>query len=485
VLGFKYAIGHVENDDGIVLVRDFKPSFNQERKWAGLGRCRGRVWTYYFLRVLLSHLSPSSVCVTHPSGWSSTAKTSLLEILQKLLPAGVSCSVWSESTAAAICYQSNYKSSSLLSIVDVGAGTTDVSVVQFRENGSEEVVRVCGCDTAGNDVDKEIVEWWIGKNSPSWEALIASRDAKVRLCGRRMWDYDDLAGLEDYIEAESEVLLQCQNFDSRSLVQTELETILNSKIYPDVLETVTRAFAGLNVETIILLGGGSHLLNLQDAIKSTAPEAKILTDVNPFTPVSIGACIRASIESGEREEWEVKRDWGDVVPFDMGVGEGEDFARVIDAGSKTPLRKMVKFDTETVDQPGVTISLYEKIHSDKFAVVGTFTFMLHRPTVAELRGLDGVRCLELWVEMGTDGSVKIEIFDELDPEHRQKWGRTAGNEQKGASSMEVFLGILIFILVCLYLAVRISFSEIEQTDSTNSATGATYTNAYRNDDEEF
>ena len=31
VLGFKYAIGHVENDDGMVLVRDFKPSFNQER----------------------------------------------------------------------------------------------------------------------------------------------------------------------------------------------------------------------------------------------------------------------------------------------------------------------------------------------------------------------------------------------------------------------------------------------------------------------
>ena len=138
VRGYHYEIGHVGSDASKwTQVSDFKPSFNEERNWADLGSCEGRVWSYYFLKKLLSYLSPSAVCVTHPSGWSSTSKTCLLEILQKILPAGASCSVWSESTAAAICYQANYRSSSLLSIVDIGAGTTDVSVVKFGEDGEE------------------------------------------------------------------------------------------------------------------------------------------------------------------------------------------------------------------------------------------------------------------------------------------------------------------------------------------------------------
>jgi actin-like ATPase involved in cell morphogenesis len=470
IRGYSYKIGYIEGGGkgtSVSVVTDFKPCFNEERNWEGLGRCQGRVWTYYFLGSLLSYLSPSCVCVTHPSGWSSTAKTCLLEILQKLLPAGSRCSVWSESTAAAICYQANYRSSSLLSIVDVGAGTTDVSVVRFEEDGSEEVVRVCGCATAGNDVDKEIVNLWLGSGKGgSRETLVVSRDAKVRLCGRRMWDYDDLAGLEDYVEAESEVELLCKGVDSRVLSQAELNAILETKIFPAISKTIQKAFAKLKVEAVILLGGGSHLLKLEELLRTNAPKAKILTDVNPFTPVSIGACIRASVEAGEREEWEVKRDWGDLVPFDLGVGEGENFVKVVEAGAKTPVRTMVKFDTETESQPGVTVSLYERIRDDKFAVVGNFTFMLHRPTPEQLEGLEGVRSLELWVELGTDGSVKVEIFDELDSEHRRKWGRDAtGGTGSGPSGTEVFLAILVFVLVVLYLGVRIAFNEIQMEES--------------------
>lgn len=471
VRGYSYNIGPVEGGENgsTVVVSDFKPSFMEERNWEGLGRCQGRVWTYYFLKSLLSYLSPSCVCVTHPSGWSSTAKTCLLEILQKLLPAGGRCSVWSESTAAAICYQANYRSSSLIAIVDVGAGTTDVSVVRFGDNGSEEVVRVCGCAMAGNDVDREISSLWLGNakggGSVSRETTAVSRDAKVHLCGRRMWDYDDLAGLEDYVEGVPRVELQCKGVKSRVLSQAELNDILETKIFPTISKTIQKAFAKLNVETIILLGGGSHLLNLKELLRVKAPKANILTDVNPFTPVSIGACIRASIEAGEREEWEVKRDWGDLVPFDLGVGEGRSFVKVVEAGAKTPVRKMVKFETETAEQPGVTVSLYEKIRDDKFALVGTFLFMLHRPTSEQLESLKGVRCLELWVELGTDGSVKVEIFDELDPEHRRKWGRSTGEVDKGLSGTETVLGIFIFVLVALYLAVRIAFNEIQIEES--------------------
>ena len=331
---------------------------------------------------------------------------------------------------------------------------------------SQEVVRVCGCDTAGNDVDREILGFWSNGNcDPSREAITASREAKIRLCGRRMWDDDDLAGLEDYVQAEEEVELHSQCFETLTLTRPKLEMILETNIFPVISKTVQKAFKDLDVDQIILLGGGSHLLKLEELIKSHAPRAKVLADVNPFTPVSIGACIRASVEAGGRKEWEVKRDWGDVVPFDLGVGEGSSFVRVVEEGSKTPVRRMIKFDAESPDQPGVTVPLYEKIRDDKFAVVGTFTFMLHRPKSEQLESLiGGRRCLELWVELGTDGSVKVEIFDALDPEHCRKWTRNGEKSERGASGTEVMLGVVIFFLVTLYVTVRVAFNEIDGVD---------------------
>ena len=180
--------------------------------------------------------------------------------------------------------------------------------------------------------------------------------------------------------------------------------------------------------------------------------------------MSIGSAIRASIESGNRTEWDVKREWGNIVPFDIGVDKFDDFVCLVEKNAKTPIRRMKVFAVAAVDQGGVTVPIYEKVDDSHFEIVTTFTFMLHRMTESQRERLGGIeRKVELWLELGTDGSVKAEVFDEWDPEHRRKFNRPGAEDstsQEGASNVERVLGLLVFLLFALYVSVRVAFNVV-------------------------
>ena len=293
--GYKYTIGCSPNPDcsdgpippKVVLIDNFKASFNEDRSYVherGAWHCRGKIWTYYFLRTLLETLHGASsgvssssgcnLCVTHPSSWSSTKKACLLEILHIINPPPSVSSVWSESTAASVCYQQNYPSEDVVAVVDVGAGTTDISVLNFGD-GTERVVAVRGCEMGGNEVDRVVVDWWEAKVGKKIENARAAekvaRDGKVKLCGWRVWDEGELGGLEDYVEPEPSVNLSLPGFHSAVLTREVFVELIEDKVLPKIANLVEETLRNLAVSSVILLGGGSHLPQLQETISLKAP----------------------------------------------------------------------------------------------------------------------------------------------------------------------------------------------------------------------
>jgi hypothetical protein len=111
--------------------------------------------------------------------------------------------------------------------------------------------------------------------------------------------------------------------------------------------------------------------------------------------------------------------------------------------------------------------------------MGVFNFLLHRLLDESLS--TGVRQVEVGMVLETSGKFVVSIFDEKDPEHREKRrryrqqkaideGQDADDVQKyydeeesnGVfSGTEIGLLILCAVMFALYVGARIAFNDIE------------------------
>ena len=188
-----------------------------------------------------------------------------------------------EPTAAAIIYGQNRNRSSLFTVVDLGGGTFDVTVLQYlNENGKAKFkpLKVGGNHRlGGDDFDNAIVRYMIDEGASGYKSELELKEeaekAKIAL------STSDVAGIScEYVDTT----LTRDKY--KELISTYLDEICNT-----IKNTVSGAGKSLDdIDRFILVGGSCKHPVVKDAIKECVGRTPYAAD-NLDTAVSEGAAL--------------------------------------------------------------------------------------------------------------------------------------------------------------------------------------------------
>ena len=435
--------------------------------------------------------------------------------------------VMTESTAAAMAYglfvsanvQCNDKEKRIL-VFDMGGGTTDVTVAVMDSNATSSnndesfshgvkfrVVATAGDRCLGGDNVDELLarhlwkklnlsdEWHISQHQ---EFILKCRVAKEQLCGN---EKEDTPGLKEthFMFDGSKVDITRQEFDEAIQPLVDRAEL----VVRDALEQMTKSNISMPVHEVVLVGGSSHIPSIREMLRRKFPPPippSLCTSISAETAVAQGLAIQSALASGVVPLWELRNAMMlDALPHSIGVwvdpripkdGSGVPFQRgdivhkdkseghfvgILEKDNPLPARGSATFTLANIDQYGVTVVAVEHIGQDTFQCMGTFTFLLHRIDLQKLSLGNGMnrRQIEVGMTLENDGRFIVSIFDNNDPEHREK--KKLFLKQNGveiedieyeletvrSSGIEASLMIMCAILFALYVATRIAFSDLE------------------------
>jgi len=282
--------------------------------------------------------------VDHDPAADSRAEASLRDIIQSLGVKNVEFQL--EPIAAALNYGVGVDSEELVLVIDIGAGTSDFSVVKFAaiKQGQAEVISNCGVHIGGNDFDKVIalnqamplfgykqrfkrreqleVPNHYYQNASSWHKIDLLYDRKVinamqeispQVFAPELIDrfltllstrqvHNVLAEVERMKKAYSD------QGDSRidlSFLEQGLEVKIDKQIFhqlidsmcDDIISNAKQAIklAGLEdqqIDTVYVTGGSMGIKHLHDKVVSEFGEAKIV-EGDRATSVARGLALYA------------------------------------------------------------------------------------------------------------------------------------------------------------------------------------------------
>ena len=221
-----------------------------------------------------------------------------------------------EPTAAALAYGYDFKKVRRIAVLDVGGGTTDVSIIQTG-SGLVSVLGTGGSSiTGGSDVDailgRYIVNQWAADHEGTDLAvddtamslvLQESEDVKKRLSRKiksefRIKDFDRSPGGTD---------LHMDYTVDRPLLE-HLSQDLLKRMRAACLVAIAEATrkdanfsAKRDLNDVVLVGGGSRMPAVQAMAKEVfGQEAK--TDIDCEIAVALGAAIRAAVLEGRKSD---------------------------------------------------------------------------------------------------------------------------------------------------------------------------------------
>jgi molecular chaperone DnaK (HSP70) len=422
-------------------------------------------------------------------------------------------------------------------VFDMGGGTTDVTIatigfgkadkVQFR------VMATAGDRRLGGDnVDESIARYMWKKHAPTltasergltWKAsehreLVSEcRRAKEELCGNTD-DKSDGRNFAGIAEAHvtfcgKTVALTRQEFDSA--IQPLVDRA--ERVVEDALSALESC-----IHEVVLVGASTHIPTVRSMLRRRFPPPippELCTSISAETAVAQGLAIQAALVSGLVPLWElrnammmdvlphsigvwvsyieVKLGAGKVAPFMKGQiihpgvdGESQGYyVPILQKDAPLPAMGSAAFTLAAADQPGVTVISVEKIGpGDVFQCMGVFDFLLCRLNKGD--DSDKVRQVKIGMTLETSGEFTVSIYDEKDPDHREKRRRYLKEKasQDGSakdtlkdiecfyeedekdpvcSGTEISLAIFCIISFALYVAARVAFRDADMSHAND------------------
>jgi molecular chaperone DnaK len=319
-----------------------------------------------------------------------------------------------EPTAACITAARERRLAGRVVVVDLGAGTLDVSFLEVADN-VYDVQQVQGDNAyGGNDFDAAVTEALAARlPTPLPETGIARRRLavaaeflKVALSGREHAEYL-LRGF-----GGTDVRLE--------LTRAELASIL-SKPLGTLHAAATRFRAGLadQPEHLVLVGGPM----LAPAVRELVEAVFQLTATrvaDPRTAVACGAALQAAVLDGKLEEFLLL----DVTPLPLGIrvagAKDEDrgqFDVVIEKDTTIPAERRRDYTTHRDDQTAVDIEIFngeldEESKIGHFRLDGIVPAPRGVPKIEVTFAIDASCVLEVTAEdKGTKRSQSIRLTD--------------------------------------------------------------------------
>jgi molecular chaperone DnaK (HSP70) len=428
--------------------------------------------------------------------------------------------VMTESTAAAMAYglfvSPNVTSTSstddegkTILVFDMGGGTTDVTIAKMDSGKSDtvkfRVLATAGDRCLGGDNVDELLARFVWKRidsssdvKSSWKAsehqelVRQCRCAKEELCGS-----DDTDSSGDVTIAYLGKELQITRTDFDQAIQHLVDRA--EHVIDEALSALKLQASTTNIHEVVLVGGSTYIPAIRTMLRRKFPPPvppELCTSISAETAVSQGLAIQAALVSGLVPLFELRNAMMlDTIPHSIGVWvsntanqappyEAGDFIEAKDKGAiaghfvpilekdtTLPAKGSTTFELANADQHGVSIVAVEHIGQDQYQCMGVFNFLLHR-----VEDCDNKRKIEVGMVLKESGQFVVSIFDEKDPEHREKGRKYL--ESKGLTDYELEekevpsysgneIGLILFCVAffALYVAVKVLFNDVELVDN--------------------
>ena len=256
-----------------------------------------------------------------------------------------------EPTAASLAYGLGIDPAEekTIAVYDLGGGTFDISILKIS-GGVFEVLSTNG-DTylGGDDLDRAIIEYWMGQmkidslehqKSLKQQLRLAAEKAKIALSNTASFE-TDFAG-------------------EKLVITKEIFEKLIAPIVDRTMDCCAKAMkdAGLKVtdiNTVLMVGGSTRVPYVKNAV-STYFNQTVNDSVNPDEVVALGAAVQADILAGNNQSMLLL----DITPLSLGI---ETMGGLMDVllprNSKIPTQAGRQYTTQKDGQSGIQIAIYQ------------------------------------------------------------------------------------------------------------------------------
>lgn len=256
-----------------------------------------------------------------------------------------------EPTAASLAYGLGLDPSEekTIAVYDLGGGTFDISILRIS-GGVFEVLSTNG-DTylGGDDLDRAIIEYWMGlmkidslddTKSLKQQLRLAAEEAKIALSNATHFE---------------------TNFAGEKLsITKEIFESLITPILNKTMECCAKAMkdAGLKVadiNTVLMVGGSTRVPLVKNTVSKYFNQV-VNDSVNPDEVVALGAAVQADILAGNNQSMLLL----DITPLSLGI---ETMGGLMDVllprNSKIPTQAGRQYTTQKDGQSGIQIAIYQ------------------------------------------------------------------------------------------------------------------------------
>lgn len=259
-----------------------------------------------------------------------------------------------EPTAASLAYGlgENFKELKTVLVYDFGGGTFDVSILSI-EGGVFEVLSTHG-DTflGGDDISYAIQDYWkqiyslsLSKETDNQRLRFAAEDAKIALS--KSQQFKTTLSLD---QGPIHLDLDFKTYSKLAKPSIDKTMISLKKALQDSGKTPEA------IDHVVLVGGSTKSLVVQNELCKVFPEHKINNTINPDEIVALGAAIEADILAGNRSDTLLL----DVTPLSLGIETlGGLMDVIIPRNTKIPSGAAREYTTSKDGQVNIKINVYQ------------------------------------------------------------------------------------------------------------------------------